>query len=84
MHLLPPHPTYPSRSVLAAARLARRPPLRSRLGVDVCEAGFPIASDGDFEAVSTIAKEVGPITEGRIAPMRICGLARANLKGALA
>ena len=32
----------------------------SRLGVDVCEAGFPIASPGDFEAVRRIATEVGP------------------------
>src|SRR6516164_8973508 len=40
------------------------------LGVDVIEAGFPIASPGDFEAVQTIAREVeGPI---------ICGLARCN------
>lgn len=39
------------------------------LGVDVIEAGFPIASPGDFEAVKLIAKEVkGPI---------VCGLARA-------
>ena len=37
----------------------------SRLGVDVCEAGFPIASPGDFEAVRRIAEEVGPLTEGR-------------------
>jgi len=29
-----------------------------RLGVDVIEAGFPIASEGDFEAVKKIAKEV--------------------------
>lgn len=55
----------------------------SRLGVDVCEAGFPIASPGDFEAVSTIAKEVGTVTyenarEGK--PMTICGLARATKK----
>ena len=28
------------------------------LGVDVIEAGFPIASDGDFEAVKEIAKEI--------------------------
>ena len=28
----------------------------ARLGVDVIEAGFPIASDGDFEAVEAIAK----------------------------
>ncbi|MBI5104307.1 MAG: 2-isopropylmalate synthase [Solirubrobacterales bacterium] len=42
----------------------------ARLGVDVIEAGFPIASPGDFEAVQGIAREVvGPV---------ICGLARAN------
>ena len=41
-----------------------------RLGVDVIEAGFPISSPGDFEAVSLIAREVRkPI---------ICGLARAH------
>jgi 2-isopropylmalate synthase len=40
------------------------------LGVDVIEAGFPIASPGDFESVRAIAHEVeGPI---------ICGLARCN------
>src|SRR5438132_8640380 len=40
------------------------------LGVDVIEAGFPIASPGDFEAVQAIARQVeGPI---------ICGLARCN------
>ena len=41
----------------------------ARLGVDVIEAGFPIASPGDFEAVKLIAREVkGPV---------IAGLARA-------
>ena len=52
----------------------------SRLGVDICEAGFPIASPGDFEAVRRIAEEVGPLTEGRQTgqPMVIAGLARAN------
>jgi 2-isopropylmalate synthase len=52
----------------------------SRLGVDICEAGFPIASPGDFEAVRRIAEEVGPLTEGRKdgRPMVIAGLARAN------
>ena len=35
----------------------------SKLGVTVCEAGFPIASEGDFEAVSRIAREVGGMTE---------------------
>ncbi|KAI8918454.1 2-isopropylmalate synthase [Powellomyces hirtus] len=51
----------------------------SRLGVDVCEAGFPIASEGDFEAVERIAKEVGHLMSGRKGgkPMVICGLARA-------
>lgn len=52
----------------------------SRLGVDICEAGFPIASPGDFEAVRRIAQEVGPLTDGRKngQPMVIAGLARAN------
>ncbi len=37
----------------------------ARLNVDVIEAGFPIISDGDFEAVSKIASEVrGPIIAG--------------------
>jgi 2-isopropylmalate synthase len=31
----------------------------ARLGVDVIEAGFPIASPGDFEAVQGIARDVG-------------------------
>src|SRR3954469_6418250 len=42
----------------------------ARLGVDVIEAGFPIASPGDFQAVQAIAREVrGPV---------IAGLARAH------
>ena len=36
-------------------RMARQ---LERLGVDVIEAGFPIASDGDFEAVQSIAREI--------------------------
>src|SRR4030081_1279367 len=36
-------------------RLARQ---LERLGVDVVEAGFPIASDGDFEAVAAVGREV--------------------------
>jgi 2-isopropylmalate synthase len=36
-------------------RLARQ---LDRLGVDIIEAGFPIASDGDFEAVRAVATEV--------------------------
>lgn len=39
------------------------------MGVDIIEAGFPIASEGDFEAVSEIAK--------RSKQSVICGLSRA-------
>ena len=39
------------------------------LGVDVIEAGFPVSSPGDFEAVSTISREVRKVT--------VCGLTRA-------
>ncbi len=41
-----------------------------KLGVDVIEAGFPISSPGDFEAVQVIAKEVKDST--------VCALAHAN------
>src|SRR3989442_649953 len=37
----------------------------ARLGVDVIEAGFPITSPGDFEAVETISRKVqGPVITG--------------------
>ena len=37
----------------------------SRLGVDIIEAGFPIASPGDFTAVKKIAEQVrGPVIAG--------------------
>ena len=37
----------------------------ARLGVDVIEAGFPVASPGDFEAVQTISRTVqGPVITG--------------------
>ncbi|DBA00722.1 TPA: hypothetical protein N0F65_001193 [Lagenidium giganteum] len=54
----------------------------SLLGVDVCEAGFPISSPGDFEAVAAIAQEIGHLTTNRKTgqPMTICGLARATEK----
>ena len=54
----------------------------AKLGVDVCEAGFPIASQGDFDAVRRVAQTAGPILEGRASglPMRIAGLARAHKK----
>jgi 2-isopropylmalate synthase len=41
-----------------------------RLGVDVIEAGFPIASTGDFESVQAIARE--------LTSTRVCGLARTG------
>jgi len=44
----------------------------ARLGVDIIEAGFPIASPGDFQAVRAIARNVkGPV---------IAGLCRATRK----
>ncbi len=44
----------------------------AELGVDIIEAGFPIASPGDFEAVRQIAQTVRGVT--------ICALARCNEK----
>lgn len=42
------------------------------MGVDIIEAGFPIASEGDFEAVSAVAK--------RVKRASVAGLARAGAK----
>ena len=42
------------------------------MGVDIIEAGFPIASEGDFQAVSDIARDAKDAV--------ICGLSRANFK----
>jgi len=57
----------------------------ARLGVDIIEAGFPVASPGDLAAVKRIAETVG--RESRIdkhgnpaKPPVICGLARAHKK----
>src|SRR5690242_2637304 len=56
-----------SMNVQEKLRMARQ---LDRLGVDVIEAGFPIASEGDFEAVQAIAASVRrPI---------VAGLARAR------
>ena len=46
--------------------------LLDEMGVDIIEAGFPIASEGDFRAVSEIARATRNAT--------VCGLARANFK----
>ncbi|MBL8588724.1 MAG: 2-isopropylmalate synthase [Methylobacteriaceae bacterium] len=43
--------------------------LLDEMGVDIIEAGFPIASDGDFESVAEIAK--------RVKNAVVCGLSRA-------
>jgi len=48
-------------------RIARQ---LERMRVDVIEAGFPAASDGDFQAVQAVARIVKEST--------VCGLARAN------
>ncbi len=59
----------PGASMNLAEKLEVARALRD-LGVDVIEAGFPIASPGDFESVQAIAREVqGPV---------ICGLARCS------
>ena len=46
--------------------------LLDEMGVDIIEAGFPIASEGDFAAVKAISEQAQTSV--------ICGLARANFK----
>ncbi|MDC0131343.1 2-isopropylmalate synthase [Alphaproteobacteria bacterium] len=46
--------------------------LLDTMGVDIIEAGFPIASNGDFESVTEVAKLVKDA--------QVCGLARAGAK----
>src|SRR5713226_3392660 len=59
----------PGASMNLAEKLEVAHALRD-LGVDIIEAGFPIASPGDFESVQAIARQVeGPV---------ICGLARCS------
>ena len=45
-----------SMTVTEKVRMAHR---LADLGVDILEAGFPIASEGDFEAVRAVGREVG-------------------------
>jgi 2-isopropylmalate synthase len=47
----------------------------ARAGVDYVEAGFPVASQGDFEAVQAIARSVGNAFD----TPAICGLSRTQL-----
>jgi len=42
------------------------------MGVDIIEAGFPVASKGDFESIELVSKEVKNAT--------VCALARAKKK----
>src|SRR5215467_4231775 len=59
----------PGASMVLAEKLEVAHALKE-LGVDIIEAGFPIASPGDFESVQAVARQVeGPV---------ICGLARCH------
>ena len=51
--------------------------LLDTMGVDIIEAGFPIASIGDFEAVSAIAKRAKTATIAGLAPGRSKVISRA-------
>ncbi len=61
----------PGASMTAADKLEIAALLDS-MGVDVIEAGFPIASNGDFEAVRAVA--------GVVKNSVVCGLSRAGIK----
>ncbi len=56
-----------SMTVPEKLRLARK---LVELGVDILEAGFPIASEGDFEAVDAVSREFSWV--------QVAALARAN------
>jgi 2-isopropylmalate synthase len=70
-----------SMTVPEKLRMARK---LVELGVDILEAGFPIASDGDFEAVQAVSREYGWVQVAALA--RACTLdverAAAALKDA--
>ena len=51
----------------------------TELGIDVMEAGFPIASIGDYEAVKAIAESIGQRDESPV----ICGLSRTGREDVL-
>jgi 2-isopropylmalate synthase len=53
-----------SMNVSEKLRMARK---LADLGVDVLEAGFPVASEGDFEAVDKVGREIGDITVAALA-----------------
>jgi len=67
-HLPVPPPPFPNQTK----------PQLSKLGVDIIEAGFPVASPDDFEAVKAIALDVGNnVDESGYVPV-ICGLSRTR------
>jgi 2-isopropylmalate synthase len=69
-----PGATLTSQEKLEIARML------AKLGVDIIEAGFPIASPDDFNAVKQIADIVGnEVFDDGYVPV-ICGLSRANAK----
>ena len=74
-----PRPSSPGATLTSKEKLDIARNL-AKLGVDIIEAGFPIASPDDLEAVRNIAKNVGnePFPDGYV-PV-ICGLSRANKK----
>ncbi|KAE8685608.1 2-isopropylmalate synthase 1 [Hibiscus syriacus] len=78
---LNPNPPAPTAALLTSPTIFPIPTtFHSKLGVDIIEAGFPAASKDDFEAVMTIAKEVGNgVYESGYVPV-ICGLSRCNEK----
>src|SRR4051812_49598454 len=59
--------------------------LLEEMGIDVIEAGFPIASQGDFEAVEEISRRAGPaVTLPGLAPATSREIIRSRQEGAVA
>ena len=63
-----------SMTVAEKMRMARK---LVELNVDVMEAGFPMASDGDFDAVDRIGQEFGGVTVAALARCHIGDIERA-------
>jgi 2-isopropylmalate synthase len=63
-----------SMTVAEKVRMARK---LVELNVDVMEAGFPMASDGDFEAVDRIGQEFGGVTVAALARCHTGDIERA-------